>query len=263
MLIAERFRRSLIGTSLAMSLIIPIGWSEAVAQSSSSSSPVAVTTDPFEMRGAAALNGKIEQEVPLSVGQFAAIKVKDRTELYLVSQNGRYIMRGPVYDLWEGKELDTLDAIKNSTSNVGLGGFDKVLPQVAPMVVGDGPRRIELFVDPYCPYCKRLLEELPAALATKRFTFVILPVPLLGDRSTTEVRALGCAVDQKAALGQLLAHVYDPPLAQVAKCDVLPMEKRFVLARMLNISAVPFIVRDDGTEQAGLPDEDLVTWLGN
>jgi len=259
---AERFRSALTGTAIAALLSIPIGWNAAIAQSSPSSSPIAVTTDPFEMRGATALNGKIEQEVPLSVGQFAAIKVKNRTELYLVSQNGRYIMRGPVYDLWEGKELDTLDAVKASSGNVGLGGFDKVLPQVAPMVVGNGPRRIELFVDPYCPYCKKLLAELPAALATKRFTFVILPVPLLGDRSTTEVRALGCAADQKAALGQLLAHIYDPPLAQVAKCDVLPMEKRFVLARMLNISAVPFIVRDDGTEQAGLPDEDLVTWLG-
>ena len=254
------FRKRVLSAGLGLLWALLAGFvGPAAAQSSSA---IAVTTDPFQMHGPTALNGKIEQQIPLNVGQFAAVKIKDRTELYFVSQNGRYVMRGPVYDLWEGKELDTLDAVKVSAQSVGLKGFDAVLSQVEPMIIGDGPRRIELFVDPYCPYCKKLLEQVPEALATKRFTFVILPIPLLGDRSTTEVRELGCAADQKAALQELLAHIYDPPLAQVPKCDVVPMEKRFVLAKMLNISAVPFIVKDDGTEQAGLPDEDFLTWLG-
>lgn len=204
-----------------------------------------------------ALTGKIEATQRLPGGTFSAVRIAGRPDLYFLSENGRFLIKGQAYDLWSGEELRSIDAVRAATDNVNLTGLDAIWPDLAPLPVGRGSQDVVIFVAPTCPACTQLLDQLPAF--EDRYRFLLLPIPIGGD-SGELVRHLACAQDPAAAAKALMDHDPRRTLPQRADCDAGPVHKRLVAAQVLQVTSVPWLIRADGRVHPGVP-QDLAGWL--
>ena len=92
---------------------------------------------------------EIEKVVNLGISSMRAVASKDGTILY-IADAGRFVFMGRMLDVWQQKELKTIDEIERATQRVFLDtmGYDKTT--YAGYKLGHGPKRTVLFVDPHC-----------------------------------------------------------------------------------------------------------------
>ncbi len=174
-----------------------------------------------------------------------------------MSDSGRFVIDGTLYDAWSKKPLTSLEEIREAGNTLDLSRLGLKMDDLNPLTLGEGKKKVVVFVDPRCPHCHELLKQ--ALPLTKEYTFQILPVPVLGPDSERQVRQLGCARDKKAATDALLNGRIGN-LEQDDACNLEPMQRTLVTAQILGIQGVPFIVANDGRISRGRP-YDLSAWL--
>ena len=112
---------------------------------------------------------------------------------------------------------------------------------------GTGKRRIAVFADPNCGYCKRFERSLQEVKDITVYTFLI---PILGGDSPEKTRAIWCAKDNTASwLGWMLEG--KAPAKAVASCDDAAIERNMALSRRHHISGTPAIIMEDGSRVPG------------
>lgn len=126
----------------------------------------------------------------------------------------------------------------------------------APLVFGDGRHEVVVFTAPSCPYCRQLIDHLPAL--AERYRVLVLPISFT-SYDAQRVRAIACAADQDAAARAFLLH-QDIILPQQEPCDLDAIRARYAEADRRRVTAVPFIIRSDGNVSQGLRP-DLHAWL--
>lgn len=202
---------------------------------------------------------KIENIVPLPISGMRA--VVSNGELLYMSDNGRFIFRGVMYDAWAQKALKSLDEMRESINRIDLAKMGIKVDDFKPLQLGHGKDRITLFVDPKCPWCAKLTGQIkskPELLS--KYTFDLVVIPVLGEASQKLVREIGCAKDRKAALDHLVREDYSQTLESVKDCSLVAVQKSMVAAQILGVSGVPFMIHSDGRVQSGMPKE-LENWL--
>ncbi|WP_207462144.1 DsbC family protein [Azospirillum sp. SYSU D00513] len=204
------------------------------------------------------LTGNIRAMEKLPSGGFTAVETDATSSLVFISDNGRYVIRGDLYDTWSGKKVATLGEIRDSATRVDFAKLGINLNDLGALTYGTGSRQAVIFVDPKCPYCHGVLQQLPA-LAGK-YTFKIMVVPVLGKESETLTRMISCASDQRAALASVLAANTRDTLPQQEPCNLVPIQKRLVTSQLVGVKGVPFMVAPDGRTKGGMP-KDLDSWL--
>jgi thiol:disulfide interchange protein DsbC len=112
---------------------------------------------------------------------------------------------------------------------------------------GNGKRKVAIFADPNCGYCKRFEAQLQEMKDITVYTFVI---PILGGDSADKSRAIWCAKDSTAAwLGWMLRGEAAP--APAATCDGSAIERNSALATRLFVKGTPAIILPDGNRIPG------------
>jgi len=190
----------------------------------------------------------------------AGVQMVDVGERVLfVSDNGRYVFTGPAWDLWHGAKIETLEAGTRLAARIDLKrlGLDPVA--LGALDLGKGEGEVVVFVDPRCPHCRRLLEQLPTV--TEKYRFRLVPLPVLGPDSETAVARLNCLAEQDPAAAReaLLAGNADPLPAPEGTCGQAPAQRALVTAQLLGIAGVPYLIAPDGRLQRGVP-ADLEAW---
>lgn len=119
---------------------------------------------------------------------------------------------------------------------------------------GSGTRKVAVFVDPNCGYCKRFERDLAAIKDVTVYTFLL---PILGPDSTAKSRAIWCAKDgAKAWRAWMLDGVVPDPAK--AGCDVAAIERNLEFGRKHRINGTPAVLFEDGTRKPGaIPGEQL------
>ena len=202
---------------------------------------------------------KIDSLVPLPISGLKAVVSND--ELLYISDNGRYVLRGVMYDAWDQKPLKSLDDIRESATHINLAKMHIDTVDFKPLAYGKGREHITVFVDPKCPWCAKLMQQMQAKPElVKRYTFDLVPIPVLGAESQRLVRELGCARDRQAALKALMSEDYDRALEPEKDCTLQHVQKSMVAAQLLGVTGVPFLIHQDGRVQRGMPKE-LGDWL--
>lgn len=111
---------------------------------------------------------------------------------------------------------------------------------------GTGARKIAIFEDPNCGYCKRIERELAAVPDLTVYVFLY---PILSPDSTEKAKQVWCSPDrQKAWLDLMLK---DTRPTAVSTCDN-PIEKVLAFGQARRINATPTIVFEDGDRVAGM-----------
>ncbi len=130
--------------------------------------------------------------------------------------------------------------------------FDKLPFELAfKQVRGNGSRKIAIFEDPNCGYCKQLRQSLKSIDNLTIYTF---PFPILSADSTMKVRDIWCAPDRGAVWDAWMLEGKVPPSG---KCEV-PVEEMLALGHRLMVRGTPAIFFADGSRVGGaIPKEEI------
>jgi len=194
---------------------------------------------------------------PLPInGMVAAVK---NDKLAFVSDNGRFVFRGTLYDTWSQKEITSLADADRAFSYIDLAKLRFQVDDLAPFTYGTGAKEVVIFTDPQCPSCHQLLQDLKKV---EGYTFKILELSAMGPESGRIVRSLHCAKDKAEALAVALGETKPRVVDQVGDdCDTSAIGKRIISAQMFGVKGVPFMIRNDGLVRHGYEKGSLQSWL--
>ncbi len=220
-------------------------------------SPAAESQSLVEFAGTPLEGANIEAIQTLPVRGMKAVLANNR--LVFMSDTGRFVFVGDVYDTWSFRKLATIEAVTDAVNRVNLANFNlDIRKELRPFVFGEGEKEVVVFVDPMCPHCHELLNDLNDP--PKGYSFLVLPIPALGAESGKKVRELGCATDRAQAKAALLTGNYPALLPQAGACDLLPLQKALVTAQVVGVQGVPFVIAPDGRVKRGRP-KSLLSFL--
>ena len=114
---------------------------------------------------------------------------------------------------------------------------------------GDGSRRIAVFSDPDCPFCRKLEGEIAGLDNLTVYTF-LLPIRELHPDAARKAHAVWCAKDRGRAWLDLMLLEREPEPA-AAGCTA-PLEEIAALAKRMRINGTPGLVFENGRVVPGL-----------
>jgi thiol:disulfide interchange protein DsbC len=175
------------------------------------------------------------------------------TEILYSDEKGEFILTGNLVetktrnDLTE-QRIDKLLAID----------FDKLPLKDAILIKqGTGARKMAVFVDPNCGYCKHFEGDLAAI---KNVTISAFLIPILGPDSTTKARDIWCAKDPAVTWRAWMLGGVTPP-KMMGNCDTAAITRNLEFARKQRINGTPAVFFADGTRKPGAIPGDMVEKL--
>jgi thiol:disulfide interchange protein DsbC len=122
---------------------------------------------------------------------------------------------------------------------------------------GSGARKIAVFADPNCGYCRRFERDL---MAVKDITIYVFVVPILGRDSQVKARDIWCARDNARAWRAWMIDGQAAPGA-AARCDSAALERNLAFSQQHKITATPAALFEDGSRRVGAIPGDLIERL--
>jgi thiol:disulfide interchange protein DsbC len=113
-------------------------------------------------------------------------------------------------------------------------------------VKGDGSRKVAVFSDPDCPFCRKLEKDIEKVTDVTIYIF-LFPIKELHPRAPEMSRAIWCASDRVKAWDEYMLKGAAP---KSAKCDN-PVEKIVAYGQSKKINGTPTIFFADGKRVPG------------
>jgi thiol:disulfide interchange protein DsbC len=175
------------------------------------------------------------------------------SNVFYVDEKAQYMfMEGHMLDLRTNRDLtrERLDEIMT------INFKDLPLEMAIKQVNGKGTRKIALFEDPNCGYCKKLRADLNLLPDVTVYTFAY---PILSPDSDVKAKKALCAKDQQKAWSELMLTGKVP--ANDGTCST-PLAKIKELGRKYGITATPTIFLTSGKRIQGyMPPEQFAKAL--
>jgi thiol:disulfide interchange protein DsbC len=164
------------------------------------------------------------------------------TEVLYSDEQGNYVMEGNIIDT--RSRVNLTQARVNKLSAID---FDS-LPLKDAMVwkQGNGSRKVAVFADPNCGYCKKFERDLQQVKDVTVYTFLI---PILGGDSPEKVTNIWCAKDNTRVWREWMIEGKTPPRS-MGTCET-PTARNLALSRKHKINSTPSVIFEDGTRVPG------------
>lgn len=168
-------------------------------------------------------------------------EVRVGSDLFYTDAQGDYLLQGHLIDaklqrnLTE-ERLDKLMAIDFSSLP---------LKDAFTIVRGNGQRKLAVFEDPNCPYCKRFERDLQKVDNVTVYMFLY---PILGPDSTVKSRSIWCAKDKGKTWED---HMVRDQAVPVASCDTSALARNLEFGKRHKITGTPTLLFADGTRVPG------------
>ena len=120
---------------------------------------------------------------------------------------------------------------------------------------GSGARRMIVFEDPNCHYCKDAEKNFAALKNVTIYTFLI---PILGDDSIVKARQIWCSKNNAQVWRTWMLQGVMPQ-RPMGSCDVEALNRNLDLAGRYHLNYTPAIIFDDGSRFAGNADLEHLT----
>jgi thiol:disulfide interchange protein DsbC len=112
-------------------------------------------------------------------------------------------------------------------------------------VKGKGARRLAVFADPNCTYCKKLEKEMVNLTDTTVYIFVLTILP----GSEEKARTIWCSPDRLKAWEDHMLRGTEPQSEKT--CDTSALSKIAMQAEKLKINLTPTLIFEDGVIKPG------------
>lgn len=181
-------------------------------------------------------------------------EVRLGTDIVYTDEAGNFLIQGALIDTRSKVDLtqariDKLTAIDFAS----LPLKDAVLVRQ-----GSGARKVVVFADPNCGYCKKLERDLLALKDVAIYTFLY---PILGPDSTTKSRDIWCA-KEPAKVWRAWMVDGQAPAKVTGTCDAAALERNTELGKKYKVQGTPALVFEDGTRAPGaIPAAQIETRL--
>jgi len=169
-------------------------------------------------------------------------------EIYYTDADGNFLVQGNLIDTRQKRNLTEERIEKLSAIN-----FDALpLKDAFTMVRGNGKRKLAVFEDPNCGYCKRFEKDLQKVNNVTVYMFLY---PILGPDSTERSKNIWCAKDKVKAWQDWMVRDVAPA---TASCDSSAIARNVELGRKFKITGTPTLVFADGSRVPGAIGADQV-----
>lgn len=214
--------------------------------------PVSAQTDPGDAKAQAVQKLFAERfDHPAITGvrltPYGLYEVQLGMDLVYTDEKVNFVLDGTLIDAKTRRDVtrERQDALANVP-------FDKLPFELAfKQVRGDGKRKLAIFEDPNCGYCKQLRQSLKEIDNVTIYTF---PYPILSPDSTLKVRNIWCAADRAATWDAWMLQGKVPPTIE---CSA-PTEKMVELGQKLMVRGTPALFFNDGSRVGGaIPKEEI------
>ena len=169
-------------------------------------------------------------------------EIRIGTDILYTDENGAYLIQGEV--------IDTKTRVNLTEQRVSkLTAIDfKSLPLKDAIVwkQGSGERKLVVFADPNCGYCKKFERDLQEVKNVTVYTFLY---PILGGDSPEKSKAIWCAKDNTKAWRDWM--IKGTPAENSPNCDSTAVQRNFAFGNKHRINGTPGLVCEDGTQRAG------------
>jgi thiol:disulfide interchange protein DsbC len=185
--------------------------------------------------------GKIDDVVRTPMPGIYEVRIG--TDLIYSDAEGNYLFTGQMIDTRNKKNLteerlDKLLAID----------FDTLpLKDAFTIVRGNGKRKVAVFEDPNCGYCKRFERDLQKVDNVTVYMFLY---PILGPDSTDKSRNIWCAKDRGKAWMDWMVRDQAAPKAE-GSCDAAALTRNLEFGKKHKITGTPTLVFADGSRVPG------------
>ncbi len=170
-------------------------------------------------------------------------EIRIGNDVYYSDENGDYWIEGSLVDTRTKTDLTEARVAKLTAIP-----FNSLPLKDAMMVKqGTGARRMVIFADPNCPYCKHIEQDLAKVKDVTIYTFLL---PILSADSTTKSKDIWCAKDAMTTWRAWMIDGVQPPKAP-AKCDTSVLERNLALGQKYRVQGTPAVVFEDGSRAPG------------
>ncbi len=165
------------------------------------------------------------------------------TDIFYTDAEGNYLIQGNVIDT-KAKRNITEERIAKLTEI----DFDALpLKDAFTVVRGNGKRKMAVFEDPNCGYCKRFETDLQNVNNVTVYMFLY---PILGPASSERSKNIWCAKDKAKAWNDWMVKNVDVAAAGAA-CDATALARNVELGKKHKITGTPTIIFADNNRVPG------------
>ncbi len=169
-------------------------------------------------------------------------EVRVGSDIVYTDEQGNYLIEGQLIETKTRTNLTEQRIAKLTAIDF------KALPLKDAMVwkQGTGERKLVVFADPNCGYCKKFEKDLQAVKDVTVYTFLY---PILGGDSPEKSKQIWCAKDNTKAWREWMLKgtaVTDSP-----QCDTTALQRNFAFGQKHRIRGTPGLVFEDGRQQRG------------
>ena len=183
---------------------------------------------------------KIDEVSKTPMNGLYEIRVNE-SDIFYTDAEGNFLLQGHLFDTRAKRNLTEERVEKLSAID-----FDALpLKDAFTVVRGTGKRKMAVFEDPNCGYCKRFERDLQKISDVTVYMFLF---PILSADSTEKSRNIWCAKDKAKAWIDLM--VRDQP-APKASCDTAVLERNLDFGKKHKITGTPTLFFANGSRVPG------------
>ena len=162
-------------------------------------------------------------------------------DIFYTDAEGSFLIQGQLIDTRAKKNLT-----EERLEKLSAIAFDTLpLKDAVTIVRGNGKRKLAVFEDPNCGYCKRFERDLQKVSDVTIHLFLL---PILSADSTEKSKAVWCAKDKAKAWADLM--VRDKP-APAGNCDTSVLTRNIEFSKQHRITGTPTLIFADGARVPG------------
>ena len=195
---------------------------------------------------------KIEEISKTPIPGVFEIRVQGN-EIFYADAKGDFLIQGALIDTKQKRNLT-----EERTDKLSAVAFDSLPLKFAfTQVRGNGKRKLVVFSDPNCGYCKRFERDLQKI---DNVTLYHLMYPVLGEDSRVKSRNIACAKDRAKTWNDWMLQGITPP---TVACDNHNIDAIVEFGKKNRINGTPTMFVADGTRVPGAIDAAQIEALLN
>ena len=163
------------------------------------------------------------------------------TEIYYTDAEANFLVQGSLIDTKQRRNLTEERVDKLTAINFEALPFKDAFT----IVRGNGKRRLAVFQDPNCGYCKRFERDVQKL---NHVTIHMFLYPILSADSNEKSKNIWCAKDRVKAWQDWMVRDQTPA---AANCDASAIARNIDIGRKFKITGTPTLVFVDGSRVPG------------